>query len=47
LRTTLKPVKEVAVSCGYGDPLYFTRVFHKAHGVSPTRFREAEYGKKR
>jgi YesN/AraC family two-component response regulator len=46
LRTTLKPIKEIAVSCGYGDPLYFTRVFHKARGVSPTRFREAVYGKK-
>ncbi|MDR1687937.1 MAG: helix-turn-helix domain-containing protein [Clostridiales bacterium] len=45
LRTTLKPVKEIAISCGYGDPLYFARVFHKTRGVSPTSFREAEYGK--
>ncbi|MDR1664731.1 MAG: helix-turn-helix domain-containing protein [Clostridiales bacterium] len=45
LRTTLKPIREVAISCGYSDPLYFTRVFHKKHGVSPTSFREAEYGK--
>jgi YesN/AraC family two-component response regulator len=44
LRTTQKPVKEIAVCCGYSDPLYFTRVFHKARGVSPTRFREAEHG---
>lgn len=39
LRTTDKPVKEIAVNCGYGDPLYFTRVFSKTHGMSPTRYR--------
>jgi YesN/AraC family two-component response regulator len=46
LRTTAKPVKEIAVSCGYSDALYFTRVFHKKHGIAPTRYRESEYGKK-
>ena len=40
LVTTDKQVKEIAVSCGYSDALYFTRVFHKTHGMSPTRFRE-------
>ncbi len=45
LRTTDRPIKEIAINCGYSDPLYFTRVFHKSHGISPTRFREAQYGK--
>jgi two-component system response regulator YesN len=45
LLTTDKPIKEIAINCGYGDPLYFTRVFHKKHGISPTRYREAQYGK--
>jgi YesN/AraC family two-component response regulator len=40
LLTTNKPVKEIAVICGFSDALYFTRVFHKTHGISPTRFRE-------
>lgn len=40
LSTTDKPIKEIAVNCGYGDALYFTRVFHKIHGISPSRFRE-------
>ncbi len=40
LRTTDKQIKEIAVNCGYSDALYFTRVFHKINGVSPSRFRE-------
>jgi AraC-like DNA-binding protein len=28
-------VKQVAQRLGYADPLYFSRVFHKHHGVSP------------
>ncbi|MCL2111571.1 MAG: helix-turn-helix domain-containing protein [Clostridiales bacterium] len=40
LLKTDKPVREIAVVCGYADPLYFTRVFNKAHGMSPTRYRE-------
>lgn len=31
-------IGEVAQMCGYNDPLYFTRVFKKRFGLSPTAF---------
>jgi len=39
---TLRPVKEIAAEVGFQDELYFSRVFKKATGVSPTFFREYE-----
>lgn len=39
---TLKPVKEVARELGFSDELYFSRLFKKATGCSPTFFREFE-----
>ncbi|MEW4571169.1 AraC family transcriptional regulator [Tautonia sp. JC769] len=39
---TLKPVKEVAREVGFGDELYFSRLFKKATGYSPTFFRAFE-----
>lgn len=39
---TLTPVKEIAREVGYGDELYFSRVFKKSTGYSPTFFREFE-----
>lgn len=39
---TLKPVKEVAREVGFSDELYFSRLFKKATGFSPTFFREFE-----
>ncbi len=39
---TLKPVKQVAREVGYSDELYFSRIFKKATGYSPTFFREFE-----
>ena len=39
---TLKPVKEVAREVGFEDELYFSRLFKKATGYSPTFFREFE-----
>lgn len=39
---TLKPVREIAAEVGFRDELYFSRLFRKATGVSPTWFREFE-----
>jgi AraC family transcriptional activator of pobA len=39
---TLKPVKEVSRELGFSDELYFSRLFKKATGQSPTFFREFE-----
>jgi AraC family transcriptional activator of pobA len=39
---TLKPVKEISRELGFGDELYFSRLFKKATGHSPTFFREFE-----
>ncbi len=38
LNTTLS-VKEIAYSCGFTDPLYFSRCFKKIHGCTPTSLR--------
>lgn len=39
LRDSRLPVTEIAASCGFGDPNYFSRVFRKYTGVSPSEFR--------
>lgn len=39
-----KNIAEVAYETGFSDPLYFTRVFRKEFGVTPTRFREKRSG---
>jgi YesN/AraC family two-component response regulator len=32
------PLKDIAASVGYEDASYFSRVFHKTVGISPTRY---------
>lgn len=39
LLATPMSIKEVALSCGFADPLYFTRRFSKICGRPPTRWR--------
>jgi AraC family transcriptional regulator, arabinose operon regulatory protein len=41
LVTIETPVGEVAAQVGFEDPLYFSRVFRKVTGKSPTAYREA------
>lgn len=31
-------IEEVALSVGYNDPLYFSKVFKKIYGISPSKF---------
>ncbi len=40
LMETELTIGEIALSVGYGDPLYFSRLFHEAYGVSPSGYRK-------
>ena len=42
LRLTSYPIERIALSCGYQDPVVFTKAFRKEYGVTPRRFRLAE-----
>lgn len=35
-------VKEIAYSCGFNDPKYFTRCFRKEFGVTPKQYRKGK-----
>ena len=37
------PIKEVAYSSGFSDQMYFSRVFKKLSGRTPTEFREMKF----
>jgi two-component system response regulator YesN len=39
LKDNSKSIKEVCFSVGYNDPNYFSKVFKKYEGQSPTEFR--------
>ena len=42
LKSTGKPVNEIAATLGYQDPLYFSRAFKSILGVAPTHYRMAD-----
>ena len=41
LRNTDKNITEIAYEAGFNDPSYFTRIFSKAEGVTPSEWKEA------
>ncbi len=40
LKTTSLPVGEISWTCGYADHNYFSRIFKKYIGLSPSEYRE-------
>ena len=40
LNNSDKSIKEICHESGYGDPNYFSRIFKKWTGVTPTEYRE-------
>lgn len=44
LDSSTRSIGDVARAVGYADPLYFSRVFHKTHGVSPSDYRAHRKG---
>ena len=40
LRDSHYSIKEVCIMSGYGDPNYFSRIFKKYEGVTPSEYRE-------
>lgn len=37
-------IKEISEQLGFGDPFYFSRLFHKVMGLSPTEYRKKQRG---
>ncbi len=44
LNTTDLSVSEISALCGYDDPVYFSQVFKRIVGSSPTQFRSGKKG---
>lgn len=39
LLETGRSIKDISLSTGFSDPAYFTRIFHRTYGLSPSAFR--------
>ena len=37
---TKRSIKDIALDCGYSDPLFFSRMFKKYYGMSPQEYRK-------
>lgn len=40
LRSTNHHIKEISITVGFNDPLYFSKIFYKAEGITPSEYRE-------
>ena len=40
IQSTSLPLNKIALSVGYGDPVYFTRIFRKHNGIPPGEYRK-------
>lgn len=40
LSTSDMPIAKIATECGYDDPVYFSQVFKRITGYSPTEYRK-------
>jgi YesN/AraC family two-component response regulator len=45
LENTEYNITEIAEAVGYDNPLYFSRLFHKHVGMSPSEYRRSRKGK--
>jgi AraC-like DNA-binding protein len=43
LKKTNLQIQEIAQECGYDNPFYFSRIFTKQLGISPTEYRKRDY----
>ena len=41
LQLTSLPVESIAISCGYSDPIVFSKAFRQEKGVSPSAYRKS------
>ena len=46
LETTSYSINEIAGIVGYNNPLYFSRLFHKQKGCSPSEYRAKIHNKR-
>ena len=42
LLSTKNTISEIAINCGFSDPLYYSKLFKREYGVSPTEYRKKE-----
>jgi AraC family transcriptional regulator of arabinose operon len=40
IQTTCLPINKIALSVGYDDAVYFTRIFRKHNGIPPGEFKK-------
>ncbi len=40
LSATDRPITDIALCCGFTDPLYFSRLFKRKYGITPSEYRK-------